>query len=371
MPARQRHRAATIGMMPAAAVPCTRPACPSAAPRESGCCAVAALLPPAWQQVHGFGAEPDAGWIQGEHGQPAQAWPRCWGLGWCITHPAHAMSAKHRPPRSPLRSPPPQKPIVVTGSQLPLALPRSDARQNLLDSLCCATAAFSPPHVHLQEVALCFGGRLMRGNRSQKTNSSAYQVGGGARGGRHPPTAAAPPTAPWRAVCAALQAFDSPNYPYLAQMGVDVSWNSRALLNVSISLGRRAPGSLRRSHEMPARDLTASCLCPPASPALPPPQVDTVYRPRFNLDPRVIRVRGPTQPASLGRTPSQHVTHRRAACAPSLAGARPGHHTVSTAGSTPAPAAGAHHPRQRPACHVWRRGGAGGEGHGAGGLWRG
>ncbi|EFN58347.1 hypothetical protein CHLNCDRAFT_142407 [Chlorella variabilis] len=112
-----------------------------------------------------------------------------------------------------------KKPIVVTGSQLPLALPRSDARQNLLDSLCCATAAFSPPHVHLQEVALCFGGRLMRGNRSQKTNSSAYQ------------------------------AFDSPNYPYLAQMGVDVSWNSRALLNV-----------------------------------------DTVYRPRFNLDPRVIRV---------------------------------------------------------------------------------
>ena len=49
----------------------------------------------------------------------------------------------------------------MTGSQLPLALPRSDARQNLLDAVCCATASFSPPHVHLSEVAICFGGRLM------------------------------------------------------------------------------------------------------------------------------------------------------------------------------------------------------------------
>ena len=43
-----------------------------------------------------------------------------------------------------------RKPIVMTGSQLPLALPRSDARQNLIDALTCATAGSSPPHVHLQ-----------------------------------------------------------------------------------------------------------------------------------------------------------------------------------------------------------------------------
>lgn len=61
-------------------------------------------------------------------------------------------------------------------------LPIVQARQNLLDSLCCATASFSPPHVHLQEVAICFGGRLMRGNRAQKVNSSAYQVGLGRAG---------------------------------------------------------------------------------------------------------------------------------------------------------------------------------------------
>jgi hypothetical protein len=65
---------------------------------------------------------------------------------------------------------------VCAGSQLPLASPRSDARQNLIDALTCATAAFTPPHMALNEVAVCFGGKLMRGNRAQKVNSSNYQV---------------------------------------------------------------------------------------------------------------------------------------------------------------------------------------------------
>ena len=60
-----------------------------------------------------------------------------------------------------------KKPVVLTGSQLPLAMPRSDARQNLIDSVTCLTAFFTPPHVRLEEVAVCFGGRLMRGNRVQ------------------------------------------------------------------------------------------------------------------------------------------------------------------------------------------------------------
>jgi hypothetical protein len=33
----------------------------------------------------------------------------------------------------------------------------------------------------------------------------------------------------------ALQAFDSLNYPHLADMGVDVQWNTRAMLNVSLA----------------------------------------------------------------------------------------------------------------------------------------
>jgi len=108
---------------------------------------------------------------------------------------------------------------VVTGSQVPLAMPRSDARQNLIDSLTCAVAAHYPPHVPLQEVCVCFGGKLYRGNRAQKQHTATYQ------------------------------AFASPSYPHLAQLGVDVEWNRASLL-----------------------------------------QVEGVYRPRFALDPRVLRV---------------------------------------------------------------------------------
>eukprot|EP01025_Chloroclados_australasicus_P069856 TRINITY_DN992_c0_g3_i1.p1 TRINITY_DN992_c0_g3~~TRINITY_DN992_c0_g3_i1.p1 ORF type:complete len:439 (-),score=38.21 TRINITY_DN992_c0_g3_i1:995-2239(-) len=112
-----------------------------------------------------------------------------------------------------------KKPIILTGSQLPLVMPRSDARQNLIDSITCATSYFNPPHVELQEVAICFGGILLRGNRAKKVNSSYYQ------------------------------AFDSPSYPHLATLGVDVEWNKQFLL--------RPQGS---------------------------------YRPRFKLEPNVIRI---------------------------------------------------------------------------------
>ncbi|QDZ20787.1 asparaginase/glutaminase [Chloropicon primus] len=98
-----------------------------------------------------------------------------------------------------------KKPIVLTGSQLPLAMPRSDARQNLIDSITCATAAsiknpLSRYPVHFEEVAVCFGGKLMRGNRTRKVHSSMYS------------------------------AFDSPMYPHLAELGVEVEWNHHQLL---------------------------------------------------------------------------------------------------------------------------------------------
>lgn len=111
------------------------------------------------------------------------------------------------------------RPIVLTGSQVPLALPRSDARQNLVDALTCAIAYQQPPYPRFIEVGICFGGRLLRGNRSQKVNSTRYQ------------------------------AFDSASYPALAQLGVEVEWNSDALLEEHF-----------------------------------------VYRPRFELDSRVLRV---------------------------------------------------------------------------------
>ena len=101
-----------------------------------------------------------------------------------------------------------RKPIILTGSQLPLDMPRSDARQNLIDAVTCATAGFSPPHVALEEVAVCFGGQLLRANRTRKTSATIYS------------------------------AFGSPQYPPLAQLGVGVEWRRDALLQFSSSLGR-------------------------------------------------------------------------------------------------------------------------------------
>jgi len=74
------------------------------------------------------------------------------------------------------------------------------AEQGLLIGCVCAE------QVQLQEVAVCFGGQLMRGNRAQKVNASNYQ------------------------------AFDSPTYHKLALLGVEVDWQARYLLQVILPL---------------------------------------------------------------------------------------------------------------------------------------
>lgn len=86
------------------------------------------------------------------------------------------------------------KAIVLTGAQIPLVQPRSDARQNLLDAVTVATSG------KLFEVGICFGGALFRANRAIKMASSSYG------------------------------AFDSPNFPRLAEMGSTVEWNDAVLL---------------------------------------------------------------------------------------------------------------------------------------------
>ena len=62
------------------------------------------------------------------------------------------------------------------------------------------TAGFSPPHVRLEEVAVCFGGLLLRANRTRKTSATIYS------------------------------AFGSPQYPALAKLGVGIEWKREALL---------------------------------------------------------------------------------------------------------------------------------------------
>lgn len=81
------------------------------------------------------------------------------------------------------------KPVVLTGSQIPIGKVRSDARENLITSVLIAGAG------RCSEVTLFFGGKLLRGNRSVKVSADE------------------------------LTAFDSPNAPYLASADIEVHYN--------------------------------------------------------------------------------------------------------------------------------------------------
>lgn len=85
------------------------------------------------------------------------------------------------------------KPVVLTGSQIPLCQLRSDGRDNLITSLLIAADGI------VNEVSLYFGGELLRGNRAMKNSADG------------------------------LQAFSSPNYPPLATAGVDIRYNKSAI----------------------------------------------------------------------------------------------------------------------------------------------
>ena len=85
------------------------------------------------------------------------------------------------------------KPVILTGSQIPLGEVRSDARDNLITSLIIAAEGV------VREVCLYFGGKLLRGNRAVKMSADK------------------------------LIAFDSPNYPTLAQAGISVLYRTDVL----------------------------------------------------------------------------------------------------------------------------------------------
>ncbi len=86
------------------------------------------------------------------------------------------------------------KPVVLTGSQIPLSEIRSDGRDNLITSVLIAAQGV------VREVALYFSGILLRGNRAMKMSADG------------------------------LVAFDSPNYPHLAEVGISIKYNTGAML---------------------------------------------------------------------------------------------------------------------------------------------
>ncbi len=94
------------------------------------------------------------------------------------------------------------KPVVLTGSQLPIGMIRTDGKENLITAIEIAgTLKKGKPIV--AEVCIYFEYKLYRGNRTFKYNSAHFD------------------------------AFKSPNYPALAEAGVDIQYNFTYLLKPS------------------------------------------------------------------------------------------------------------------------------------------
>jgi len=94
------------------------------------------------------------------------------------------------------------KPVVLTGSQLPMGSLRTDGRENLISAIEVAAAKRKGESL-LQEVAVYFEYSLYRGNRSHKFSTEHFD------------------------------AIISPNYPHLAEAGVHLNWDFNALLRRS------------------------------------------------------------------------------------------------------------------------------------------
>lgn len=82
------------------------------------------------------------------------------------------------------------KPIIFTGSQVPLSRIRSDAQRNLVNSIEMATS-------DLHEVAICFNDHVFRANRSTKMSIGDFD------------------------------AFSTPNYPELAEIGLEIDYHRK------------------------------------------------------------------------------------------------------------------------------------------------
>jgi len=91
------------------------------------------------------------------------------------------------------------KPVVLTGSQLPLGHRRTDAVHHLNSALEFAMAQKDNGEPRLQEVCLYFHNKVYRGNRCRKNQASGFD------------------------------AFESPNYPALATAGTALRFDEQAM----------------------------------------------------------------------------------------------------------------------------------------------
>ena len=92
-----------------------------------------------------------------------------------------------------------EKPVIFTGSQLPIGMLRTDGKENLIDSLELAADRDAQGHPCVSEVCIYFENELFRGNRTTKYSAEAFS------------------------------AFRSPNYPVLAEVGTHIRYNVPSL----------------------------------------------------------------------------------------------------------------------------------------------
>ena len=96
------------------------------------------------------------------------------------------------------------KPVILTGSQLPIGVIRTDGKENLLTAIEIA-AAQKDGKPMVPEVCIYFENNLYRGNRTHKFNAENFS------------------------------AFISANYPSLAKVGVHIRYNHQAILSPKIN----------------------------------------------------------------------------------------------------------------------------------------
>jgi L-asparaginase len=92
------------------------------------------------------------------------------------------------------------KPVIFTGSQLPIGQLRTDGKENLITSIEIAAAKNDEGKAMVPEVGIYFGGHLLRGNRTTKQSAEEFN------------------------------AFESFNYPHLVDAGVNIVYHKERIL---------------------------------------------------------------------------------------------------------------------------------------------
>ena len=129
------------------------------------------------------------------------------------------------------------KPVILTGSQLPIGVMRTDGRENLITAIEIAAARNSEGQARVPEVCIYFASRLYRGNRTTKINAEK------------------------------LDAFTSHNYPSLARAGISITYQD------SLILHPKQPEQQLHIH----RELDSNVLALTLFPGIKPDLIEKVF----------------------------------------------------------------------------------------------